>query len=424
MISKEEKARRLKEIIQIFDDNSKKEEIQKQIYNLLTEDTDGALKLYKYRKFDEKGYHLDSLKTGMMWCSAPKDFNDPFDSKIGMLIQTAQQAVYKNDWSKLNVMINALSQVIDNEIPIDKCDNSIKPVLKGLLKNEKIVFMLHDAKNLDKENGEECERFAAENLSLLLEIIQTLIENSDISQSFKELFNFAPQMFSMYSNEDKLELFKSNASLNTFAERQGINIDGDEIDLMLALGEKLIDNKSEIEKAKNTFEDIQQQFEKEINNIFFIGCLATTPKNRLMWSHYSEDHSGFCIEYDFSGWDSTSFNCFLLPIVYSLEMPQIPWEYVTTKTPEARLAFVKELLFGLLMKDDIWEYENEWRILIPQSNGAKYRMPKISCIYLGKTISEENKEKVIEIAKDKCIPVKQIKTDRCKYDLHTVDIEY
>ena len=105
-------------------------------------------------------------------------------------------------------------------------------------------------------------------------------------------------------------------------------------------------------------------------------------------------------------------------------MPQIPWKYATTKSLESQQAFIKEFLFGLLMKDDIWEYENEWRILIPQNNGAKYIMPKISCIYLGKTISEENKQKVIEIAKDKCIPVKQIKTDRCKYDLHTVDIEY
>ena len=424
MISKEEKARRLKEIIQIFDDNSKKEEIQKQIYNLLIEDTDGTLKLYKYRKFDEKGYHLNSLKTGTMWCSAPNDFNDPFDSKIGISIQTAQQVVYKNDWSKLNVMINALSQVINNEIPIDKCDNSIKPVLEELLKNEKIVFMLHDAKNLDKENKEECDCFATENLSLSLEIIQTLIENSGMSQPFQNASKLISQIVSMCSDEDKLKLFETNASLNAFAEICDVNNDGDEIDLILGLGEKFIDDKLEISKAKNIFEDVPQQLEKEINNMFFIGCLATTPKNRLMWSHYSENHSGFCIEYDFSDWDYESFGGCLLPIIYSQEMPQIPWKYATTKSSEAQQAFMKELLFGLLMKDDIWEYENEWRILIPQNNGAKYIMPKISCIYLGKTISEENKEKVIEIAKDKCISVKQIKTDRCKYDLHTVDIEY
>ena len=422
MISKDEKVELLRNVAELLYDTSKKNVCKEQIHNMLSRDTNDTLKLYKYRRFDAEGYHLDSLKTGIMWCSAPNDFNDPFDSKIGVSIQAAQQEIYKKEWETLNTVMEALLKVFNNELSIEDCDVDTKPILEKLFKNEKIMSALNDAKIIDKENKEECDKFVVKKLPSALEMMLIIAEDFDMSEIFKNAFNFAPQMISLYSDEDKLKLCKTDASLNTFAEIQGIDADGDEIDLMLALAEKYTDNKSEIEKFKGAFEDVQQQFETAINSMFFIGCLATISKNRLMWSHYSEDHKGFCIEYDFSEWDDVSFGGYLLPILYSQKRPQFPWEHIITKTPETKQEFIKELLIGLLTKDDIWEYENEWRILIPQNSGTIYKMPKISCVYLGEAISEENKRKVLEIAKDKHIPVKQIKMDRCEYDLHAIDI--
>jgi len=53
------------------------------------------------------------------------------------------------------------------------------------------------------------------------------------------------------------------------------------------------------------------------------------------------------------------------------------------------------MMLGLLTKDDAWEYENEWRILINASENSELAMPKISCVYLGASIEKENKVKIL-----------------------------
>ena len=81
-----------------------------------------------------------------------------------------------------------------------------------------------------------------------------------------------------------------------------------------------------------------------------------------------------------------------------------------------------KLMVGMLTKGDTWEYENEWRILISGKANPKIKMPKISCIYLGVSISPKNRAKILKIAKKKQIPVKQMKIDRGTYDLHAEDL--
>lgn len=76
------------------------------------------------------------------------------------------------------------------------------------------------------------------------------------------------------------------------------------------------------------------------------------------------------------------------------------------------------MMLGLLTKDDAWKYENEWRILINASENSELAMPKISCVYLGASIEKENKLKILNIAREKGIPVKQMKVDRGEYALH------
>lgn len=422
MILRDERAKRLRSIIQLLYNTSSEEQSQKEIYNLLREDTSGTFKLYKYRQFDEKGFHLDSLVTDTLWCSAPNKFNDPFDSKIGISIQTAQELAFRNDLSKLNEIAETLSKIINEEITVGECDMTIKFTIEKLLENQEVASILYSAKKINKENKEEYNCFIVDNVSKIIEIMQIIIKNSDTSKVFKNTMIKAMQIISTLCDEDKVKLCTSTSPLKTFAEIQGIKMDIDETDLMFEIGEKCGCDKTEIEKIKIAIENVQQLIENITNKMFFIGCLTTDPKNRLMWSHYSKDHSGFCIEYDFSEWHKLLSNGYLLPIIYSPQMPQVSWENAIIKTQEAQQAFTKEFLFSLLIKDEIWQYESEWRILIPQSNGEKYNMPKPSCIYLGTAISEENKQEILKIAMDKHISVKQMKVDRCQYELHTVDI--
>jgi hypothetical protein len=141
-----------------------------------------------------------------------------------------------------------------------------------------------------------------------------------------------------------------------------------------------------------------------------------------MWSHYADSHKGFCIEYDYSQVDEETLNKLPMPIVYSLKRPLLPWKAMFDKSPENIQEACNLLMLGLLTKDSAWEYENEWRILINSSDDAELVMPRISCIYLGASIDRINKAKVLKIAKERGIPVKQMKVDRGEYALHAEDV--
>ena len=141
-----------------------------------------------------------------------------------------------------------------------------------------------------------------------------------------------------------------------------------------------------------------------------------------MWSHYADSHKGFCVEYDFSTPSDDVLSILPLPVLYSTERPLIPWGPALEKTPENTEAACKRLLLGLITKDSEWSYENEWRIFINKDKSSDLKMPQISCVYLGASISDEDREKILKIARAKQIPVKQMKIDRGKYALHATTI--
>ena len=141
-----------------------------------------------------------------------------------------------------------------------------------------------------------------------------------------------------------------------------------------------------------------------------------------MWSHYADGHKGFCVEYDFSTPSDEVLSILPLPVFYSTDRPLIPWEPAFENTPENMEAACKQLLLGLITKDSEWSYENEWRIFINNSAPDDLKMPRISCVYLGASISEENRNKILAIAKKNKIPIKQMKVDRGKYALHAEDV--
>jgi hypothetical protein len=104
----------------------------------------------------------------------------------------------------------------------------------------------------------------------------------------------------------------------------------------------------------------------------------------LMWSHYSDGHKGFCIEYDLStlrGDDLRRRQCF--PVFYRRKLTDAT-RYL------ARQDFHNyNNLFGIymcLLKSDEWAYEREWRLVLPtgpsHANSA-VKMPKPVAIILG-----------------------------------------
>lgn len=118
-----------------------------------------------------------------------------------------------------------------------------------------------------------------------------------------------------------------------------------------------------------------------------ICCLSEVNDNILMWSHYANAHHGFCLEF------STKQG----GVQFGVEFPtetQIPLPVIySPKYPIANPIIGPSLKKTLLTKAKQWEYEQEWRIIIPNSLGA-HGFPRqcLTGVIFGCRMSEEHKE--------------------------------
>ena len=221
-----------------------------------------------------------------------------------------------------------------------------------------------------------------------------------------------------------LHVSKEDSTIQDFAIANGITEDADEIELTMLLSNKINPELADATvDVRKLLDDWEQKVSGRTAELFLIGCLCTSYKNRLMWSHYADSHKGFCVEYDFSEPSKDVLDVLPLPVVYSEQRPLIPWAAAFEKTPENMENTWRQLIKGLLTKDSEWSYENEWRVFINASESAELKMPPISCIYLGASIAKGDRNKVLDIARRKHIPVKQMKVDRGQYDLHAVTLD-
>jgi Protein of unknown function (DUF2971) len=80
-------------------------------------------------------------------------------------------------------------------------------------------------------------------------------------------------------------------------------------------------------------------------------CFAGTPKSTLMWSHYAQDHSGICIQFERVRHYKALLHA--LPVVYNQDFPVVNW----IDPAEA----IVDMLFR---KHPDWNYERESRLLL------------------------------------------------------------
>lgn len=143
----------------------------------------------------------------------------------------------------------------------------------------------------------------------------------------------------------------------------------------------------------------------------------------IMWSHYSDCHKGICIEYDTK---EIILKNPLLPVTYSNMLYKMPdFEDVDAKTQD--LAIFK----SFLIKAKNWDYEDEWRIVIPIHDKNRhneilfYQAPKPTAIYLGHRFSENTnfKRKQLENYVNKYkTPVFSMRMDHDEYKMIPIEV--
>lgn len=88
-----------------------------------------------------------------------------------------------------------------------------------------------------------------------------------------------------------------------------------------------------------------------------IYCLTSRPDSVLMWSHYTQKHTGICLEFD------TGYHPFSLAfrVKYEERLPRIGPEEFSAESKRMAEAI-------LLTKSEAWSYEREYRILARPRN--------------------------------------------------------
>lgn len=147
-----------------------------------------------------------------------------------------------------------------------------------------------------------------------------------------------------------------------------------------------------------------------------VTCYSKVNDSILMWSHYSSNHTGFCIEYDFSSDD-----------LYSQHLYQVQYSkyrmFITTEQIRQK-GWLKEVLTH---KASEWKYEYEWRFILMcnsvSTNLFSIDVSKyIKAIYLGISISDENKKELCKLAHEKNISVYSMEIDSVNYRLNVAKL--
>lgn len=115
-------------------------------------------------------------------------------------------------------------------------------------------------------------------------------------------------------------------------------------------------------------------------------CLSESNDNILMWSHYSDGHKGFCLEFNLNSYLRASKK-----VKYQNEYPKLKY----TGDDEKDKEFINTIL---LTKSDFWNYEKEWRIIETRGPGLyQINNGDLNGVILGCQISEENRKRIISL---------------------------
>lgn len=164
----------------------------------------------------------------------------------------------------------------------------------------------------------------------------------------------------------------------------------------------------------------------EIKDAVRVVCLSEVYDSMLMWSHYAQNHKGYCIEYDFEKDDMVYKH--IHPVIYKKERYAITGKDMLGKNTEW-------IYKATCTKSDVWSYEKEWRIVTANFNkvmpqkleypNGKYVLNfknNIKSFYLGAKISSKLKNEIIQFGKKNGITVYQMMLSPTTYELEAQKI--
>lgn len=138
-----------------------------------------------------------------------------------------------------------------------------------------------------------------------------------------------------------------------------------------------------------TAEEVEEEKRREYLYKIGCSCFSEIKDSLLMWSHYSDSHKGFCLEFD------TTFVPFnnAFKVEYSDSCPHLNPLIMFIDRKEFEMKSDKERFLSLWTKYSCWEYEKEWRIFHSKpKKKVGYEVNALKAVYFGSKIKRADLE--------------------------------
>ena len=194
------------------------------------------------------------------------------------------------------------------------------------------------------------------------------------------------------------------------------------------LADANIPHKEEFARAISEFmkkqaEDGVKRMSDWFRQGFSVLSLSENVSSTLMWSHYSDSHRGFVIEYDFASLgygDLRRRLCF--PVFYTKKLRDATRYMARSDMTDYNNLFGQ---YMCLIKQDQWSYEREWRIIHaigPSHANAELSMPEPSAIILGAQVKQADEDTMAAVCRARSIPLKRMVQRPGRFDLELTDV--
>ena len=131
-------------------------------------------------------------------------------------------------------------------------------------------------------------------------------------------------------------------------------------------------------------------------------CLTEVNDNILMWSHYANQHKGFCIEFERSDHNYLGGEA-CVPVFYP-EDDQLPiYKPFDVIRPESFAGIATT-------KAKLWSYELEWRMISREKGNRPYALPgDITAIIFGERMDKKHRQTIKNILGSEMLYLEAIK---------------
>ena len=364
-------------------------------------------KLYKYCSVDNE-YYFSNLENDIIYYSSINTLNDPFESVVYCSNMNINYSIYK---SILNVpegkqFFDDLKYFIKKEF----YDSDVFP-------NEKIEEIFDDLTGFIFNTFNEIDG---------INIYTKDARFDELKNKFLIFFSNHPSI-----KKANISIENINAIFDKFINPD--NRSKNNLSDLFNMLPKTDDNIKQLKSFNNKVNQIKNTGPKIIKEILSdnlrITCFSEKPNIILMWSHYSNKHQGFVIEYDLKDIFEDNnkmiqygeFLLLLFKVEYINSIPELPLSLMDN-TANKYNKFT-DMLAKVYMKNKCWKYEKEWKSVITSKDNLEFKFIKPSRVIVGVNATKKTIEKLKSICDRRNIKIQKYKLNKKTYSLRLSELD-